>query len=91
MPIVHFVPLESGMYITTRVAESVCSSAGTVERMVIVARPAPSPRMNPTSRLLRRNGRPVSVVLVEALVVEVVESLANRKRAKSGVDLNRTG
>ena len=59
--------------------------------MVIVARPAPSPRTKPTSRLLRRNYRPVDLVLEEDLVVEVVESLANRKRAKSGVALNRTG
>ena len=33
----------------------------------------------------------VGVVLEEALVVEVMESLASRKRAKSGVALNKTG
>ena len=66
-------------------------SDGTVERMVIVARPASIPRTKPTPRLLRRNGRPVDVVMEEALVVEVMESLASRKRAKSGVALNKTG
>ena len=58
--------------------------------MVIDARPAPSPIMKPTSRLLRINGRPVGVVLEEALVVEVMESLASRKRAKIGVALKKT-
>ena len=41
--------------------------------------------------LLKRNGRRVGVVLEEALVVETEENLASRKRAKSGVALNRMG